>query len=590
MKPHFSVVVLTLFLFFHLHGTGNQIPSYCGSAESLMMRLQHRAIDKLNKAMQRHTPPSGTNPQSTLILAPPANDNFVNRESLPGDSGIVTIDNTEATFETGEPYHLPFPFAQNSVWYTWTAPYNGQFGFDSECSTFPSFLTAYTGNVLTNLSRVQLKHPQHFSIFANAGTTYQIAVMGATPGAGGTVELHYYPDTISDWLPYIVMTATVPNAVAAPDGSLACAIENQIFGILIRTNRYGYIVDYDMSLDAQSQGITIYDRKGNTVILNAFPSGAGTHFSIMNYNGKEILVFNWQTSTLFAYKVTSKGLNLLGQRVVPDMQAAFIIGSCICALQVTDFSMHFSNYRFGMTVFDKKLKRNLWSLPLEEGGLKKPVKSKTTNRLHYGAYSQMLTFYKNGDSIRTVSVPYSFDGSPETYIDSRGNILYWYSTQGTFPFSTNTPLSCISRKDTLLFNNRILPDAGLVWSMGGFEKGRMYIATPAVSGANVIGYKIGTTITKNGTLPIASFAYANMYDGRLTAYQKLGMDSTGFTQYDKNIRKATWKENIQAGIIDYIGKKTFVRTREIPAAGSTNFIFTIFNRKKTIAEHQVLLD
>ena len=144
MKPFF-VFVGILFLLFPSSSIGNPYPSQVKSYEGVLKYLPRHAREMLSSTVLFQTQTKTfqqANRSGTALLAPPANDNYSNREFIGGDSGTVSADNTEATIETGEPHHIPFPYAQNSIWYTWTAPYNGQFGFDTENSTFSTLLAA----------------------------------------------------------------------------------------------------------------------------------------------------------------------------------------------------------------------------------------------------------------------------------------------------------------------------------------------------------------------------------------------------------------------------------------------------------------
>ncbi len=127
------------------------------------------------------------------VLVPPPNDFFSNRVALIGGTNTVVATNTTATGEMGEPYHLGL-IPQKSLWWTWTAPKNGQVQIDTIGSNFDTLLAIYNGGSFplvfligddqgggSGTSRVIFN--------AIAGTVYQIAVEGYV-GSSGRIVLN----------------------------------------------------------------------------------------------------------------------------------------------------------------------------------------------------------------------------------------------------------------------------------------------------------------------------------------------------------------------------------------------------------------
>lgn len=123
----------------------------------------------------------------TLTLAatpPPPNDNFANRAVLTGTDTTVTGSNVSASKEPGEPNHAGLAGGQ-SVWWTWTAPASGWVTVKSS-GNLSMLLGVYTGDSVTALTEVasgrviSWQIPAVAGFNATAGTTYQIAVDGAT--------------------------------------------------------------------------------------------------------------------------------------------------------------------------------------------------------------------------------------------------------------------------------------------------------------------------------------------------------------------------------------------------------------------------
>lgn len=138
-------------------------------------------------------------------LAPPANDNFANAESLVGINVSVTRTNVEATKETGEPNHAN-NVGGKSVWFRWTAPMTRTMRFTTNTSTtnFDTIMHIYQGTVLTSLSTrrssndvsAPVNRKSHGLIQATAGQTYYVAVDGTNLGSGaaeGTFSLSIQP-------------------------------------------------------------------------------------------------------------------------------------------------------------------------------------------------------------------------------------------------------------------------------------------------------------------------------------------------------------------------------------------------------------
>jgi hypothetical protein len=136
-------------------------------------------------------------PRLTAAPLPPANDFFANRTvitvpNLP--SPIVFTNqsvgrNTGATKEAGEPEHVFNPGGK-SVWWTWTAPANGDLRLTTDQSTFDTLLAVYTGTSVSNLTLVganddhAAEKTSRLRLSVRAGTAYQIAVDGySNPGA-----------------------------------------------------------------------------------------------------------------------------------------------------------------------------------------------------------------------------------------------------------------------------------------------------------------------------------------------------------------------------------------------------------------------
>jgi alpha-tubulin suppressor-like RCC1 family protein len=135
-----------------------------------------------------------SNATLTVIVPPPANDNFSNRISLSTTNVTTTGSNQNATKEAGEPNITGNP-GGSSVWWTWTAPNNGFVTVSTIGSSFDTLLGIYSGNNVASLSLVASDDNSGgggtslCSFHAVAGVSYQIAVDGFN-GVSGNITLN----------------------------------------------------------------------------------------------------------------------------------------------------------------------------------------------------------------------------------------------------------------------------------------------------------------------------------------------------------------------------------------------------------------
>jgi hypothetical protein len=126
----------------------------------------------------------------------PSNDLLVNARVISGSSGKDVATNINATKEAGEPQHAG-TFSEASIWYSWTAPSNGFFTFNTDGSDVDTVLAVYSRIAINNLSEVvsnaDENPPPDFvgtsrvTFFALAGQVYKIAVAGSQ----GTIRLQW---------------------------------------------------------------------------------------------------------------------------------------------------------------------------------------------------------------------------------------------------------------------------------------------------------------------------------------------------------------------------------------------------------------
>lgn len=132
------------------------------------------------------------------VMAPPANDMFVNAEVISGVSGAINGTNLEATSETGEP-NIVSGGTINSVWYKFTAPMTGSLNIDTNgpgTITSDTAIAVFTGAAVDSLMKITENAGyvpfgySRMTLGVTSGTTYYIKVEGFG-NFTGTFTLNY---------------------------------------------------------------------------------------------------------------------------------------------------------------------------------------------------------------------------------------------------------------------------------------------------------------------------------------------------------------------------------------------------------------
>jgi subtilase family serine protease len=141
---------------------------------------------------------SPTSIQVNYLVPTVANDFFARAIVLNGTSGSVSIGNTNATKETGEP-DITGNAGGKSVWWSFTPTADGVLTLNTTNSTFDTLLGLYTGTDVADLTTIAENDdaypgaPGGFSFInqaVRANQIYDISVDGYD-GAAGTVFLSY---------------------------------------------------------------------------------------------------------------------------------------------------------------------------------------------------------------------------------------------------------------------------------------------------------------------------------------------------------------------------------------------------------------
>ena len=115
----------------------------------------------------------------------PANDDFANATAIQGNSGSATGDFLGASREPGEPH---INAESRTLWYSWTAPSEGQFRFRlaiaGDRSHFTSNMHLYAGDTLVSLVSTAETQGSQLSFSAEQGVVYNLQIetkLGNTP-------------------------------------------------------------------------------------------------------------------------------------------------------------------------------------------------------------------------------------------------------------------------------------------------------------------------------------------------------------------------------------------------------------------------
>jgi len=204
----------------------NQAQNYSGGPEQIRVRVQAGVTYAI--VLDGRAASAGTFNLTLTLIGRPANDDFVDAETLVGLSAETTGSNVGATQEPGEPIHEE-NYYDPSVWYQWTAPSSGGVTVDSSGSTFNSVVAVYTGTSVSTLTRVpstRVQTTQEKRYFrAAAGVTYRIAVDGRNAQQGAIeLELTEIPPPANDL--FVAAQAITPGDTVFTGNTLGATGEN----------------------------------------------------------------------------------------------------------------------------------------------------------------------------------------------------------------------------------------------------------------------------------------------------------------------------------------------------------------------------
>lgn len=195
-------------------GTSQAAPHVAGAIAVLRAAFPSETVTQIQSRLINSRVPRVTDTRNNLSIPRldllqalanlPANNNFASASALSNTSnGSISSSSILSTKETGESQHADNAGGQ-SVWWTWTAPANGQLSIDTHDSNYDTLLAVYTGPALGALIPIAANDNDGFGVGnssvllqAQAGQEYKIAVDGAN-GAAGFVQLNWHLDTAAN--------------------------------------------------------------------------------------------------------------------------------------------------------------------------------------------------------------------------------------------------------------------------------------------------------------------------------------------------------------------------------------------------------
>ena len=136
--------------------------------------------------------PTGSIVLNWSPVPPPPNDAFVNATALTGVTGSTKGDTSGATAEPNEP-----PGGGRSVWYRWTAVYDGDYKFAVAGWPFNCSVGVYTGSSLDSLTTVVPAEMSNGTgcegeFTAEAGTSYALRLASLAMQEGGPYTFTWF--------------------------------------------------------------------------------------------------------------------------------------------------------------------------------------------------------------------------------------------------------------------------------------------------------------------------------------------------------------------------------------------------------------
>jgi len=522
----------------------------------------------------------------------PGNDNFADRITIAGAKGTANGSNFGATHETGEPWITSwFVNGTNSVWWTWTCPTTGLYGFDTIASGFNSALGIFTGDELTNLEKKVFSNyldlydgsrllNGYVKFNATVNQTYQIAVAGSSDSDQGNIVLNWYPETLVVYSNAFTTNYTY-NVFLAPNGSVLQTHMITYGHQTLKTNIKEVIVT-DYIYENTYTNISVTDRKNRKIVdIDGFSDIDGAAKRVASYDGKLILVTEYKVSTnndvyIHVYSVAGNGLKNGNVYYVSNDFNTAVLDKKWIYIETVNRSYWTSKSLYAL---DKNLKKVVWEYTpsLQRGGM-------------YPVFPNGVAVYQQWDPTTDYFFEIGKKGKPygahvvnrpaagylSFKLDDKGGILFWNGNNGT-----NGPMTYIDRKN----NERVtgfLPDHFTLFNRWDFDGKTLFLGKASGSSIDIRTYKWSKNPKLNGETTVAGYKSIMLADSKLYILTTNG-NEISVSEFDKKLSKVKWENSGPGYKIEYLGNKVFYRE----ATNATTKTLTFFKKENVIVEHVI---
>jgi len=512
--------------------------------------------------------------------AAPANDMFADRIMLYDATGTTPGLNVAATFEPGEPGTT---FGSNSVWWSWIAPDNGWFTFDTLNSGFDTFLGVWQGSKVTELSLVASNDNYSSStrslcaFRAALGETYQIQVMGAGDGMQGAIVLRWSP--VTWYLETMVTNVADQLVLLAANGAALNQWDAHIQLVQTGTNAWNTV--YFVATNYPYKPITIVDKNNRLLVNKQVLPDMSTDARICDFNGMNVLVQTgvWQSTSgclqLYAMKnapLSTHTLRKQGEYFVANAAAdAWLMRGGVLVYLIDAL-----NNQEGLVWLQRTLKKVVWELPLAPGPFMYAFDNGLAVRTVVGAADVQCVVTRKARPLGTVTLPMPATGVLYARGDERGNILHWVR-EGL----TNGPMTLVSYMNKQVFSG-FAPAGFQDFDICLYNGKQLWFRRSTVGmglAAQLQSYSVGSSPKLLGTAAVTGYAGGGL-DGKKSFAYGVNSATTTVTGFSRKMKPA-WS-NSEIGLFDdYFGRGIY----SIYVPGTTTFEYKMLRGSWFYADH-----
>jgi hypothetical protein len=499
----------------------------------------------------------------------PTNDAFTNSSVITGLSGATSGDNTDATVEPSEKV---YGFGSNTAWWSWTAPVQGWYAFDTVGSAFDTVIGVWQGTAVSNLTLVITNNNEigQSSLAAFVATTnkpYRVQVYGVDNTQMGAIALRWSPLVM---LSQFSVTSEWSDVWLDRSGYALSQPATKITTQTTWMNAYGNVFLRTTSSMPTPTTATLENLYGVTVFTaQAFqkpPSSA----RIAHYDIAAVLLRGTATPGIkltvngFAASGFSAGNSLT---VVSNFHMVTVVDRSIYVTLTNKTST-------GLLYCNYALVQPVWELPAAPGAFSALYHNGVTIRTNAGAATLDCAVFKKTRQKGLVAIPKPATGTLNLRSNDRGSILFWTATLGT-----NGPLTLVNRRGMPIFS-AFQPAGFETFSQCLFDTTRLAFVTGATGQVAQLALYMPRRVPQlKGTLAIPDF-------------HSIGLDKYGFYSVSSvtgittvcgynNILKKRWTQTAAGSFYRNLGKTTYA----LLTSTATNDVYTIYKAGALLSKH-----